>query len=219
MLQSLIDLQIKTRRVQETLERDNRKFRISDAGRCHLYRYWKREGKPIDDTASSNGYRAMELGIMIHNLIESLLHENPSIDVYTEGEIETEHLLGHYDCLIKTQDKRTILYDIKTLSGKSAWYAKNNGQPIKKHHLYQIITYAKYIDPLPNEIRIAYVNCENLEVVSEEETPYNMFIFRVWKDWEMLLTAWECQKTPKANPEPWECRYCPYSKDCQFAIA
>lgn len=34
------------------------------------------------------------------------------------------------------------------------------------------------------------------------------------QDWLPLIDAWEHQTEPQANPEHWECKYCPYHDEC-----
>lgn len=37
-------------------------------------------------------------------------------------------------------------------------------------------------------------------------------------DWNTLITAWKEGREPEANPEHWECKYCPYFKSCGAAL-
>jgi hypothetical protein len=215
---TLLTQQIITRRQRETAERDNSKFRMSDAGKCHLMRYWKRQGKPMTPATDDNGYRTMELGIMIHDLLQTILKEAAAehdFNIVTEGLLEDAHRLGHYDMLLQFEHKM-VLYDIKTISGKQAWYMTNRDDSAKRQHIHQILTYASFI-PFAStgypETRLVYINRENLEVVSDREIIYDDSLLD--QDWLPLIDAWEHQTEPRANPEHWKCKYCPYFADCE----
>lgn len=222
MLQTLIDTQIKKRRDAETAERDNSKFRISDAGKCHLYRYWKRAGKPMDQKIEANGYRAMELGIQLHELIQEHLYaarmDGKIADIQFERIIEDEHRLGHFDALFSI-DKEVILYEFKSVSSKQTYYMRKNGDTEKRQHALQIMTYRNLIPYLITQARIAYINRDNLEVVADIQVNPMQWISEMLKDWDTIIEAWKRGIEPEANPEHWECRYCGYRESCPYVLS
>lgn len=210
-------------------EPDTRKFRVSDAGRCRLYRYWKRQGKdrPQPD---ARGRRLMEAGNLLHAWIEYALSES-GVVAASEIEVENEHSKGHADAMLNFGDGNYILYDFKTISSKQAGYLLTNGCKVKKEHAYQILSYALMLengcvtekDDLfydtfrdtveIDECRIAYITREELEIVAEIPVDPDLRP-QVTRDWQLLISAWEQQQAPQANPEAWECRFCPYTQTC-----
>lgn len=222
-LESILIQQIITRRQQETAERDTSKFRMSDAGKCHLMRYWKRQGKPMTPATDDNGYKTMELGIILHGLIQSLLQdaaEQQQFRLITEGTLEDADRIGHFDMLLQF-DHKAMLYEIKTISSKQAWYMTQKGEGAKCQHVHQILTYASFFPKTSphiniDEIRIAYINRDNLDIVADIEIVQGAIM--IGDDWRPLLAAWKKQEEPTPRPESWECNYCPYKKTCDKRV-
>lgn len=195
------------------------KFRVSDAGRCRLYRYWKRQGKKKIQP-DANGLRIMEMGNIIHAWLAQAL-QNIGVLIKAEIEVEDEYRKGHADALVKLGE-HTILYDFKTISSKQAGYMLHNGCHAKRTHAYQVFSYFEmirdgYLDRSRNgyihDCRILYVTRETFNFVAE--TPVEMgYMAEVRQDWQILCDAWDAQREPEANPDSWECRYCPYRETC-----
>ena len=83
-LASIIDDYLSSIRPKENLipmtihfdeKTDAPKFRVSDAGRCRLYRYWKRQGKERLQP-DAKGLRIMEAGNLYHAFLTYALHES-----------------------------------------------------------------------------------------------------------------------------------------------
>lgn len=232
-LASVIDTYLSSIRPREHLipmtihfdeETDDRKFRVSDAGRCRLYRYWKRQGKerPKPD---AKGLRLMEAGNIYHAWLSYALHES-GVLLDSEIEVENEHCKGHADAFINL-DGQYILYDFKTISSKQAGYMLSNGCKVKKEHAYQVLSYYIMMDNgeiftkdqrttcfiMPHECRIAYITREEMEFIAEIPVDLDL-LPQVKKDWQILISAWKKQEEPQANPEVWECKFCPYKNVC-----
>lgn len=196
-------------------DRDNSKFRLSDAGRCRLMRYYKRQGKPATSTLTPDVLLQMQAGNLIHAYIERAAHEMDYL-VASEDRLEDEHRIGHFDMIIKDFDGSggLILYDIKTISSKKAYYMAKDGKQADPQHVAQVNSYAtlyrKFGGEL-DELRIAYVIRDTMEVL---EAPISHSA-AVEADWNILIGAWICQEPPAANPDKWECAYCPYKNECQ----
>jgi CRISPR/Cas system-associated exonuclease Cas4 (RecB family) len=187
---------------------------MSDAGKCHLMRYWKRQEKPAELPIQPDVLRAMQVGIILHNWIQMVMQSSQDLLVLgIEQELEDEHRLGHYDALLNIDGKLT-LYDFKTINGKKAYYLENHGRNADLPHQYQLVSYASLLDPRPDELRIAYIERESLRVAKECPVTYEYVISSVQKDWNTLIKAWEDQREPVANPDSWECKYCQYCVHC-----
>ena len=197
--------------------RDNSKFRLSDAGKCHLMRYWKRQGKETDHTIPAHVLLQMQVGNIIHAYIEHAVSEMGYL-LKAEGELEDEHTLGHFDMLIQTPGNSvTYLYDIKTISSKKAYYMDKNGGAPDTPHIMQIISYANMLEPSPDNYVIAYVVRDTM-AFHEEPVDYGYYRNQVNNDWNTLIKAWKYEQEPKPNPARWECQYCQYQAGCEFAL-
>jgi CRISPR/Cas system-associated exonuclease Cas4 (RecB family) len=210
-------------------EDDNRKFRVSDAGRCRLYRYWKRQGKdqPAKET---HLLQIMEMGNLIHAWLEYAL-DSKGILHNAEIIVSDEHRKGHADALVYVNG-HIALYDFKTIGSKQAWYMLNNGAKAKREHQYQVLSYMDMINTAQTseiidvkEARIAYITREEVSSKYDDKIPPLHVIAdvaadldllpAVKTDWQALIRAWEEQQEPQANPQAWKCKYCPYHGTCE----
>lgn len=194
-------------------DRDNSKFRVSDAGKCRLMRYWKRQGIPPSNTPSLDIRLVMESGNLLHAWFEYVFGKMGVVET-VEQEVQDIHKLGHLDCIL-TYNNIRILYDLKTISGKKMYYLNKNGNKPDKQHIYQVLTYYSLLRPFPDEVRIAYINRDNLEIcecIVDLEDLKN--IKSVMGDWAALIAAWEMNMEPEPTAEDWECNYCSYHDRC-----
>jgi CRISPR/Cas system-associated exonuclease Cas4 (RecB family) len=200
------------RQQHDTAERDHSKFRVSDAGKCRLMRYWKRQGKPTEPTYTPEILRAMHVGILLHNWIQDVIKQTGHA-LAIEQTLEDEHRIGHLDALVRSDDQ-TILYDFKTINGKKWYYLEKGGFIPDLTHYAQLITYAFMLPTPPDETILLYLNRDTLaikEVVIPEDTILNKAIL---EDWRILVDGWHLQEEPIANPANWECPYCAYQHTC-----
>lgn len=195
-------------------DRDNSKFRLSDAGKCRLMRYFKRQGKPATNTLTPDVLLQMQAGNMLHAYIERAAHEMGYL-VASEEKLEDEHRIGHFDMIIKDYNgsRGHILYDIKTITSKKAYYMAKDGKYADPQHVAQVVSYAQMYPETLDGIRIAYVIRDTLDI---QEAPISLSEHEddVIADWAILISAWTTQTPPAANPQAWECGYCPYKQDC-----
>ena len=227
MLTQIINEQIQQRQVLDTETRDNSKFRVSDAGKCRLMRYWKRQGKPGKQNWTPEILKAMQLGINIHEYIQQIVTNLPRgiRRAICEQTVEDGQRIGHFDLYLELSDPvtspvsgdlvHTILYDLKSKGSKQWFYFDKDGRVNDRAHEYQLLTYWTMIDEPVDECRIAYINrdtfemCENVVDFGLEE--------KVSEDWILLIQAWDKQEEPAPNAEKWECKYCMYRDDCEHA--
>ena len=213
-----------------------RKFRVSDAGRCRLYRYWKRQGKP-QPKKDIDLLKIMEIGNLIHAWLAYIL-QIQGLLYHAETSLEDTHRSGHLDAIVDVNGYAT-LYDFKTIGSKQAWYMLHNGMKAQKEHQYQVLTYLDLctditsviennISVTPRAARIAYILRESyngkngdsippLSVVADIRADLDL-LPAVRQDWQILIDAWTDGVAPKANPESWECRFCPYKDACEFLL-
>jgi CRISPR/Cas system-associated exonuclease Cas4 (RecB family) len=191
--------------------RDTTKFRLSDAGKCRLMRYWKRQGREATNSMSPEVTLQMQAGNLLHAYIERAVQWcNGLVD--SESTLEDDHRIGHFDMVIHDHDG-LIMYDIKTINSKKAYFMEKDGNRADPQHIAQIVSYAIMYPGQLDALRLAYVVRDTFEIreieverISSEPT--------VIADWQLLLDAWVDQKEPAANPSEWECKYCQYKADC-----
>ena len=227
MLRQIINDHIQQRQMNDTETRDNSKFRVSDAGKCRLMRYWKRQGKPGKQEWPLETLKAMQLGINIHEYIQKIVTDLPCgiTRAICEQTVEDGQRIGHFDLYVELSDPvtspvsgdlvHTILYDIKTKGSKQWFYFEKDGRKSDHAHEYQVLTYCSMIDnpDMPvDECRIAYVNRDTFEM-RENIVDFGLEE-KVSEDWILLIQAWERQEEPAPNAQKWECKYCMYCAEC-----
>ena len=227
MLTQIINEHIQQRQVLDTETRDNSKFRVSDAGKCRLMRYWKRQGKPGKQNWTPEILKAMQLGINIHEYIQQIVTNLPRgiRRAICEQTVEDGQRIGHFDLYLELSDPieitddggviKNLLYDIKTKGSKQWFYFEKNGYKSDRQHEYQVISYAQMMLQEVDDYVIAYVNRDTLEI-RENSVPVCLWE-EVKADWDILINAWEKQEEPAPNAEKWECKYCMYRDVCEHA--
>lgn len=192
---------------------DHAKFRVSDAGKCHRMRYWKRQGKEGKQDIPLATYLALQTGNLLHAWLQFALQVEKVLK-YAEYQLEDEHRLGHLDAILQDRNGHLLLYDFKTVGGKQMYYLKQDLQP-KREHSYQIRTYEQMYKATHPELHItetviAYINRDTFDIL---ELPAAGAVSEVDRDWNQLYTYWERQEIPPMTSN-WECKYCPYNSEC-----
>lgn len=231
MLTQILDTYMAERQFADNDTRDNSKFRVSDAGKCRLMRYWKRQGKKSTVSWTPDTLRAMQLGINIHEFIQKIVTALPCgiKRAVCEQHLEDKHRIGHYDLFLELsepiqnpdfeKDITTLLYDFKTKGSKSWHYWNKDGRQVDQTHECQIVTYWLMMPPDDHidQCRIAYINRDTFEI-DEWPVHHQCFVEMVEIDWSILTKAWEQQEEPAPSPaNSWECKYCMYRNDCEHA--
>jgi CRISPR/Cas system-associated exonuclease Cas4 (RecB family) len=207
---------------------DHSKFRVSDAGKCHRMRYWKRQGIEGTRSLTLETQLALQTGNLLHAFFEEAIQATDQL-ISSEYLVEDAHRIGHIDailsdCPFKEMSKtrpnphKVILYDFKTIGGKQAYYLKQDLSP-KPEHLAQIRSYHHmYLTKRSgedysriDELRIAYINRDTLEIF---DLSVPMDAAAVNADWEPLIGYWDRQETPPMTKTAWECKYCQYQAQC-----
>ena len=196
--------------------RDNSKFRLSDAGKCRLMRYYKRQGTKAEPL-SPDILLQMQVGHLIHAWIETAAYHIGCL-IASEEELEDEHRVGHFDLILqRATDSKRILYDVKTISSRKAYFMEKNGEKAAPQNIAQVLSYHGLLRKPVDEVRLAYITRDTMAIREVCIWPED-HEQRVTKDWEILIDDWEHEREPKANPEHWECRYCPYASGCPSVV-
>lgn len=212
MLARIIDEYIREKNGEGIPSTENPKFRVSDAGKCHLMRYWKRKGIEPTDEPDVRAKRVFEVGHVFHNWLQAILRRNGCL-VEEEFEVEDTHRKGHVDAIVMTPEG-LILYDFKTVHSRKFNYLNNE---IDKHYIHQIVTYYMMLPFGVEDIRLAYISKDDLRIQEMSiirEFEFEKILQETVDDWDKLIIAWETGQEPEPNPETWECRYCIYRSRC-----
>jgi CRISPR/Cas system-associated exonuclease Cas4 (RecB family) len=179
-------------------------------------RYYKRQGEFKTQPLPPDVLLRMQAGNMIHAYIERAVHEMGCL-IASEDRLEDEHRIGHFDMIVERPDgTERILYDIKTITNKKAYYMDRDGKTIDRQHAFQVVSYAHMLPAPVDTLRIAYVIRDTMEIRDVPVDPSD-YEDEVIRDWALLIGDWKSRMEPEANPTSWECRYCPYRIDCPQA--
>lgn len=215
-VQEKIDAAISQQSGYKTGLRDATKFHVSDAGTCYKKRILKRLGiKPTRDIPMPN-LRKMTAGDAGHAKLQDLLRHSHAL-LMDEGEIELEHMKGHYDGIIKDGDKKALL-EIKTIEKWGMSHIIKDGA--KPEHELQMFTYwlelRKDFKNLDQAV-LSYVKREDFGTRDFHYLWKDDYAVRVADEWYPLFKCW----TEKLMP-PCTChqdyggsgvKYCPYQID------
>jgi hypothetical protein len=193
-IQTLINEVVEKNNQVKSAKRDGAKFHISDAGSCYRKRYLKRLGVAPTRTIDTPALRKMVAGDAGHEMLQKLLRYNGKL-LMSEATVETEHLKGHPDGIIKNGSK--ALLEIKTIEKWGMGWIKKTGA--KPNHKLQMFTYWWLL-------RRDYKDLDNavLSYVKREDFEAHDFYFN-WSDeietqvnaeWKPLIDAWVSKKLP-----------------------
>jgi len=178
------------------------------------------QGKPESRDIPADVRLQMQVGNIIHGYIERAVHDMGCL-IASEDKLEDENRIGHFDLVIdnpfyQINGSQHIMYDIKTITSKKAYYMARDGKEADDQHAAQLVSYAMMYPKHLDALRIAYVIRDTMEI-REAEIALAQYDHDVISDWAILMSAWNMQEPPVPNPTKWECRYCNYSADCPHA--
>ena len=191
------------------------KFRVSDAGRCHLMRYWKRQGKPFTDLPDERTRRVFEVGHIFHRWIQDIL-QRKGLLLAKEYEVMDEHRIGHVDAIVRYEDDWVVMYDFKTVHSRKFHWKKKENSYSDMHYAMQAWTYYQMINIDVHEVRLAYISKDDLLIDEILVSDYDSIGSKTIEDWDLLISAWVKGEEPKPNPMNWECMYCVYRSACDY---
>ena len=218
-VQTLINEAVEKNNQVKAGERDGAKFHISDAGKCYRERFYKRLGIEPTRVIDTPALRKMVAGDAGHEKIQQLLRRYGKLFM-SEATVETEHIKGHFDAVIKNGD--LVLLEIKTIEKWGMGYIKKDGA--KREHKLQLFTYwsllRKALPKLDNAV-LSYIKREDFEA--------HDFYFKwtpdieqeVEDEWNPLGEMWETQTLPPCTCKdlsdgvgPKYCRYSTTDTEC-----
>lgn len=188
-IQVLIDDIIKSNSAYNTGQRDNRKFSISDAGGCYRARIYKRLGIEPTRIIETAALRKMTAGNAGHEKLQQLLWKGKKMFM-SENAVESEHLLGHPDGIIKSGDAK-VLVEFKTIEKFQMGYIRKTGA--KQPHVLQMFTYwsllRRDIRDLDHAV-LSYVKREDFEALDFHFIWNEGIQAQVDNEWTPLIKHW-----------------------------
>lgn len=199
--------------------RNKDRFHVSDAGGCYRARFYKRLGVEPTREIDAPALKKMIAGDASHEKLQQLLRRHGNL-VASEGTVETEHYIGHFDAIVKNGVK--TLLEIKTTEKWGMGHIKKTGA--KKEHELQVFTYWSllrndYKDL--NDCTILYMKREDWEGVPFNYMWSDKIQEKVDQEWLPLIGYWTSKKLPPCSCKdlydgagPKYCRYATSETEC-----
>ena len=213
---------------KESLEARNKtKFHLSDSGQCMKKRYVKRLGLPPTREMTRDELWTFQAGHIFHEYIQGILTEEladkdqaekTKIEI-SEGEVEDEHFIGHYDLAVVKPDM-VVVYEFKTTSGLK--HLKKENKPYD-HHVIQLANYMDFLaTDKPVVGHIYYIGkdlrwtVDTLEYASALTSELSE---KVRKERAELVSMWETKTVPPCTCSGWEKKekYNGWAKYCSMS--
>jgi len=177
--------------------RNKDRFHVSDAGGCYRARVYKRLGVEPTRTIEAPALKKMIAGDASHEKLQQLLRRHGNL-VASEGTVETDQLIGHFDAVVKNGVK--TLLEIKTNEKWGMGYIKKQGA--KKEHKLQVFTYWSL---LRNDYKdlddctLLYMKREDWEGVAFNFKWAPEIVEQVDGEWQPLISLWENKTLPACS--------------------
>lgn len=193
-IQQLIDEAVQKNNQVRSGARDSDFFHVSDAGTCYRKRYFKRLGVPATTEIAVASLRKMVAGDAGHEMLQKLLYRAGSLFA-AEGTIQSKHIKGHFDAIVKSEGK--CLIEFKTIEKWAMGYIKKDGP--KREHLTQMFTYWSFLrDDYQSldQATLAYMKREDFEAVEFNYVWDSDIAVKVSEEWSPLIDFWNKQIIP-----------------------
>lgn len=196
-----------------------RKFYLSDSGKCKRVRYLKRHG--IKSTFEKHVHWILQIGNLYHDWAYKAL-ESSGVLLSAEEIVENDHFKGRYDGIVKSPSNTKHLVDFK--SAGSYKINKAVKREDDEDYLNQLLSYLIFLkdegrDDIESAI-VCYLNKEpgNKCPYTFLDREYHLTNWRESKlreDMEELVSYWENQEIPPCSCPAWMKPYNAYLPFCQ----
>lgn len=206
--------------LREESQLKERKFYVSDMGKCQRTRWLKRKG--ISTQLTPYVYWIFAMGNMIHDYGYKAL-EAQGILLQTEEAIETEHWSGRYDGKIKT-DTLPTPFDFKSAGQYAIKKAMAGAE--NEENIAQVLTYVMLLLDKGEKITesgiLAYMNKEpnDLIPVVAFDREYHLTNTRrkaLKEEMDKMIDFWVADKIPPCTCPSWMRNYNSYLPFCLMA--
>lgn len=197
-----------------------KKFYISDMGKCQRMRWLKRKG--IKTELTTYVYWIFAMGNMIHDFGYKAL-EAQGLLLATEETMETDHFVGRFDGKVKTDSDKRAIFDFKSAGGYAFKKAINGAD--NEENISQILTYVMLqlklkTDPLLSDSGIiVYLNKEPGDAIPKisHDMEYHLTSMReksLNAEMDVMTDYWLKDKIPACTCPGWMRNYNSYLPFC-----
>lgn len=197
-----------------------RKYYVSDMGKCRRMRFFKRKGVITEFEGYVNWL--LQIGNLYHDFGYKAL-EAQGLLVEAESRVETDDFSGRYDGIIKDKEGKHP-FDFKSVGGYKMKLVMDKGET-DSFDISQLLTYILLLQEDGSDISdegfIVYINKEPSKKVPYAffQRSYHLTDYRrrdLKKEMEDMKTAWITNKPPKCNCVRWMKDYNPFQPICQM---
>lgn len=212
-------------RIHEEKADKERKFYVSDMGKCYRIRFLKRKG--ITSEFANFVYWTFQLGDMIHEFGYKAL-EAQGLLVSTEEYLSDEHFIGKYDGRIKTDEGKTSIFDFKSANPYKIKKLEAGGDDGEDDAMQVLMYYEMFKKEHPETAEnladigtVVYINKEPGEKVTTTFAIDKVFHYNLWKarikdDKEKMINFWLNDEIPPCTCPAWMKPYNSYLPFCQM---
>jgi len=182
-----------------------KKFYVSDMGKCKRMRYLKRKG--ITGEYGTDMYYTFAYGDFIHKLGYKAL-EAKNLLVSTEQYVELEHFIGRYDGKIQNE-KKVTMFDFKStnpyIMKKIVAGGSDNIENIMQLLTYVLLDKDKNLTPSGVVIYINKLPSDKIEPTIIKPREYHLETYKdeIKEDMDIMIDAWLTNKIPKCSCPSW----------------
>lgn len=217
LISESLEKYLSSKRLREESEVKDKKFYISDMGKCLRMRWAKRKGIASEFEPYVNWI--FEIGDMFHDFGYKAL-EAQGILLESEDSMETEHFKGRHDGIIKTLEGKCI-FDFKSTG---AWKLnKYIGGDDDEENIAQVLSYLMILKDKRKDLQdtayVSYINKEpgdKCPVISFDKE-YHLTSWRAKKlqeEMDTLIEFWVKDKIPPCTCPAWAKPYNSYQPIC-----
>lgn len=197
-----------------------KKFYISDMGKCHRMRFFKRKG--VKTEFAPFVYWTFAMGNMLHDYGYKAL-EAQGILLETEESFGNEHFSGRFDGIVKTETKEKALFDFKSVGSyamKKAMAGAPNEENIAQV-LASVILVRETRKDLSNTGVLAFLNKEPNDQMPYicVDREYHLTSIRekaLKQEMDTMVEYWLTNKVPNCTCPAWMKPYNSYLPICEM---
>jgi len=197
-----------------------RRFYLSDMGKCPRVRWLKRHGVDTEFEPFVNWI--FKMGDLIHDFGYKAL-ESQGLLISAEETVETEHFVGRYDGMIKGADGKKKLFDFKSAGSykmKKILAGEDDEENISQILSYVMFEKEKGDKDLSDTGSIIYINKEPNDQVPIVffEKEYHLTDWRakqIKEEMDKMIKYWEDDEIPRCSCPSWMKPYNSYQPLCQ----
>ena len=209
-------------RIREETPGKERKFYVSDMGKCMRVRFLKRKG--IDTEFANFVYWTFWLGDMIHDFGYKALEAQNLLLATEEYLTIGKHFTGRFDGKVKGEKDVPTIFDFKSAN---PWKIKkleaggDDGEDDAMQVLTYVMAYKKDNTDISDDGIVVYINKEPSEKVTTTLVVTKTFHLNLWKnkideDMAKMIKYWEKDILPPCTCPGWMKPYNSFQPFCQM---